>query len=254
MAIPTNNVGSHFGTGPDRKTSGQARHRRVDRLQKTKTAPQGRCFCFCGADETSRWPIGHRDDLLRRDTSVSRRNPAALWQDCVANEFFYESLTLHFLNVCFESKSLSLCVERSHIHKFPRSFPLRGACPTIIVSLASENRVVRGTAIKRTVKITLDDIYGVSHRCSENDKALRCVERASFVGLIRRKAWRTCETRIRDRDNEKCTPKQKGVHLCCGADPAPGASGRGETRTCVLVTKCEEPQKGLSHFAGPTPT
>jgi hypothetical protein len=63
---PTKHVGSHFGTGPDRKTSGQARHRRVDRLQKTKTVPQGRCFCFCGADETSRWPIGHRDDLLSR--------------------------------------------------------------------------------------------------------------------------------------------------------------------------------------------
>ena len=67
---------------------------------------------------------GDRDDLLRRDSSVSRRNPAALWRDCVANEFFYESTALHFLDVSFESKWFGLGVKLFDVDKLPRPFPL----------------------------------------------------------------------------------------------------------------------------------
>jgi hypothetical protein len=67
-----------------------------------------------------------------------------------------------------------------------------------------------------------------------------------------------CTLTLRGRSRVKTSgAPMKGVRVLKMAIPSKHVGshfGTGETRTCALVTKCEEPQKGLSHFAGPTPT
>ena len=74
-----------------------------------------------------------------------------------------ENSTLHFLDVLLECKGLRLRVELPHIDKFPWPLPLCRLGPSFVMSLTSENRVVRGTGVERTVQTTLDYVNVECH-------------------------------------------------------------------------------------------
>jgi len=62
---------------------------------------------------------------------------------CVTDELLNEDSTLHFLDKSLEMESFGLCREFPDPDDSPRPFAFCGSGPSFVVSLASEDEVVR---------------------------------------------------------------------------------------------------------------